>query len=479
MCDSKISVSCPSDFTKYCPANSLDSNEYPLRARQRQHASRTKTVSHVKSHIAWFSRKARGELYSCKANVCNLPFGEDRCDLEIWSSSSGDEERVGAKARRGMSSLPRKSVSREELDAMRGCVSRRRALFSPSPSSSPKHSSAIETPVRSFSNKGLETRVLQKIMPNEKVGRCNSLPLPHVQQISNAANHLRQQSFEYDHLEDYSTENPNVTLTSKKVVPDSVSVQFGPAGYESKAVCETDQSGTCNPEKEKSQLRVTATSHVYASTNDINKYSNYKKDKDQIFRNTLLPISHSIPGRLDSSSLSCKHLTEQCGICQCCLCGSSRNVMDPAISRTYHSDFQSQYSACNSWPRSQICSTVRVNARKHAANGVVPKTRNSIQSLHQKCSPFCSPHQSPRHGPYVARIKSSKFNLKENEITEASNLLLCKNLTELGSSHSVCSCHSYQSVSTTNSSWCDHPHVMNMKGVEGQQFKDRSDVSTS
>ena len=485
MCDSNISVSCPADFTNYCPASSLcDEGIRPCRRRQR----RPKPVSNVKSHIAWFSRKAKGETaYTNKPTISFqpriVPLGEDngyggsKSNLSNWSFSSSDEESADSRNKSWIRECSKKSVSREELDAMRGCVRQRRALFSPSPSSSPSRSSTVELPFKSRLRKTSTGHRVHKAKVNEKAFRCNSLPLPHVQQISNGSNHLRQRSLEYDHLENYSYDASKPLGTTRKVIPDSVSVQFGPAGYECKAICETDQSIAERVLSQSKAPFAATTSHISSSTTDVN-CSIKKHESDHSCQCCLLHLSHSIPGRLDSSSLDRKHSMERCAVCQCLLCGVSQHVKDPAVSRISQNSTHHQASTCNSWPRRQICSTLNT-ASPLVGESTIPK-KQSVHVLPQTCSPFHSPQQSPHHSPRMLRMRYSKLSasqLKQKEVGEvSSNLGMYKDITELGSTQSVCSCHSHQSVSTTTSSWCDRPHITSNKGVEGSLFKDRSDV---
>lgn len=105
--------------------------------------------------------------------------------------------------------VPNRYVSQEELDALKGCVTRRRAVFSPSPSSSP-----VSNVHRTYQLRSL--------------GHSNSLPVCRKRAIQDSeANHTRQGSFEYDHLTDF---DPCTTSTGN--ISDSVSVQFRLQGAE-------------------------------------------------------------------------------------------------------------------------------------------------------------------------------------------------------------------------------------------------------
>ena len=103
--------------------------------------------------------------------------------------------------------VPNRYVSQEELDALKGCVTRRRAIFSPSPLSSPLCSRSPHKP-----------RPCQQHAP----GYSNSLPVrgKHVM-VDNKLKHRRQGSFEYDHLADF---NPYTASTGN--ISESISVQF-------------------------------------------------------------------------------------------------------------------------------------------------------------------------------------------------------------------------------------------------------------
>ncbi len=173
MCDSRISETCPADFTSYCPANILCSADIGPQRRLR-HSSK------VKSRVAWFHRKAKGLSYPLRQGISSQPRikplgvmeaddmyeGEDRDGQLPWlkhrdrrlswpmgdfppewkwsndsssSSSSEDEDSLSGALKDGpwLHEQPLIYASPEEVLALRGCVSRGRALFSPTPPTNP------------------------------------------------------------------------------------------------------------------------------------------------------------------------------------------------------------------------------------------------------------------------------------------------------------------------------------------------------
>ena len=205
MCDSHISESCPMDFTNYCPVDSVCSE------------GGYKWSSHKslpKSNIAWFSRKTNGipshntdmildqtsskNVQACSEHNTQGPFG---CDsLNTCKKSDSDEE---CDLRSQSLEKASRYVSQEELDALKGCVMRSRAVFSPSPSSSPIHPH------------------VQQFKPHHSPILTNSLPArgKHRLRASKEVLHVRQSSLEYDHLDPM---DPCISVNTA----DSVSVQF-------------------------------------------------------------------------------------------------------------------------------------------------------------------------------------------------------------------------------------------------------------
>ena len=166
-----MSERCPADFTAYCQAGHLGLSSDSICRRR----------SKVNKRVAWFAKgRARHRVRSQTARV--RPLGEPA------SSTSSEDELPGPLYH---------YASAEELAALRGCVRRTRALFSPPPPPSPPPSS----PDQAENDEG------------HNVARDHA-------PSSQGTTHLRQDSFEYDHLED----------------PCSVSVEFISSGYEQQLV---------------------------------------------------------------------------------------------------------------------------------------------------------------------------------------------------------------------------------------------------
>ncbi len=115
----------------------------------------------------------------------------------------------------GMKTLPNRYVSQEELDALKGCVTKRRILFSPGPAAS---LSSITTSCRELGD-------------HQSAGHSYSVPLirKHIVTESDGS-HSRQGSLEYDHLSDFNPHQheSNPTHCSNTSTPGdtAVSIQF-------------------------------------------------------------------------------------------------------------------------------------------------------------------------------------------------------------------------------------------------------------
>ena len=148
MCDSHISESCPMDFTSYCPVDSFRSDGETQQSVEKS----------LQNGSTWFMRKAKGAPHSKRLIKESGELFRDRscsgaCDVAQCHRfpSSGvkcPEFDNGHHAKSNTRSLEKASpyVSQEELNALKGCVMRSRALFSPSPSSSPVHSFVHKQP---------------------------------------------------------------------------------------------------------------------------------------------------------------------------------------------------------------------------------------------------------------------------------------------------------------------------------------------
>ena len=163
MCE--FSESCCSDFTKYFPAGSF--------------CAENDALSKVKNKIAWFSKKPRPSS-AISHHPTERPVGDELCRRKSFEAGSSSH------------------VSQEELRALRGCVSKRRVMFS-----SDQNSLTIN------SKCGKEGRGRLPLS-------SHPLHLAHDRFLSSSDNHLCQNRIEYDRF----------SSLSQSSIPDSVSVQF-------------------------------------------------------------------------------------------------------------------------------------------------------------------------------------------------------------------------------------------------------------
>lgn len=371
------------DFTNYCPVDSLKSEvKEPVEKSQR-------------NHITWFSRKTKESSTQNK----HLSHGNsDWCrDLNIAASNhfpvnsrkcvepGRDEDYQGAKYNSRSLEKASSYVSQEELNALKGCVMRRRAVFSPSPSSSPVHSFVHKQPQPPNFTNSLPTRGRQSTKNND-------------------ASHIRQSSLEYDHLQDFDP------CVNTRKMTDSVSVQFRLQGY---------------PE---SNDVVTSCAH---------------QDSLDLRHNTL---THSIPDRLDSSrqvnGSQCLH--QSCHQYHSCSC-------DLHLTGRCHCS-----GTCNSWPRNQL-STENIQKEpvleSRSSNAFPTSNSNRIQL-----------HYSPFHSKYNSPV------LSKHQVYSCEGSLSGLKTYETGSNYSL------YSQTTTVSSLADRQHCSYSTGVDGNLFKDRTEV---
>ena len=311
-------------------------------------------------------------------------------------------------------------VSQEELLALKGCVTRRRALFSPK-----------------SSNKGSFT--LQQLPCSTSVsGGLSKASWENCQ-------HSQHQSSKCDHEELEPRLHPSAT---SKNVPDSVSVQFGCAGYE----CETvrSSSNSKQPQPRRRGLNVTA-----ISKSDCN--INMQKAGPQSY--SVTSRCFSIPGELNSSNLS----YHQGFIFPEKVYSLEQNLSQPQNGSIYR---QKHKKLCNSWPRQQLF-------QKKSVGGPVYSKREVMCS---QCSPkhvsrpvpLTSPTQSPQtfssvalEGPRIPQLPA----IKGREMVLKPYL---PSSCEIGSTFSISSHHSVSPA---------RPHISYNTGVDGQVFKDRTEVS--
>ena len=205
MCDSGLTVSCLTDFTSYCPANALgDANIGPRRCARIRHRlmrSQPKPKT-VRSKEA--VHKSQGRGLTSKVRIRAL--GEESEDSCVESSDDSDEEFSPSRSADGrLQSFPQlKSepishcLTDQELRALKGCVTRGRALFSPS----------------------TKVDVRDATFPPKRARKQSR----------------RRGSLEYDHLENFV--QGELSPEKKKLESYAVSIQFEPTGHESPVICD-------------------------------------------------------------------------------------------------------------------------------------------------------------------------------------------------------------------------------------------------
>lgn len=393
MCDSHISESCPMDFTNYCPVDSLVKE---ARAKPLPHKP------HPRNHITWFSRKAKGtatrnskQVITSKQSSSKVPeqrcSDSDRCETysnsphgDVYTDSaesSSDEEYNLASANSWSLEKPSLYVSQEELDALKGCVTRRRAVFSPSPSSSPVHSVVYQR--------------------RKSSGFYSSLPAESKRLVlAEEISHVRQSSLEYDHLKDF---NPHVSA-------DSVSVQFRLQGCE--------EGG---------------------GSQDIVRYDSANNEH------------YSIPERLGAD------VHRDVDICKCKTKNASLSQHQNVISSSCDIQLVQERERCPSnLPQNEHPCTVRAN-NEPLKEGRTGKTVDASPSSIGR-SNLIQHHHSPHH---------SQFN---SPLLSKHQLFGSMRTCYTGSNYSL------YSQTTTLSSATDRQHCSYSKGVDGNLFRDRTDV---
>lgn len=337
------------------PVDSLN-NEDTLRG-----SSNTREVKWFKKRTSTYRRKVLTSRQCSKSSEsCDKIIGtREQCHYLIDSSS--DDEDSGA-CKSNWCEKPSRYVSQEELDALKGCVMRRRAVFSPSPSSSPLHSCGNNLHLND-THAAIEAEKVDSFM------------------------HVRQGSLEYDHLKDF---NPSVSMKS---VPDSISVQF----------------------------------RVPMCDETENKFHEGFQPRNSTVNEN---CSTEAAERLGVSNCCCRS-----GGCQNC---DSHDVHD------------------NDFPHSQFsCRGCNCDLSKQS------KGADAV-SLFGKTQPHFSPFNSKYNSPLLSKHQLS---------TSEGNIGYLK-ANDTGSSYSL------YSQATTVSSLADRPHRSYSKGVDGNLFKDRTDVTS-
>ena len=267
-------------------------------------------------------------------------------------------------------------------------------------------------------------------------------------------------SFESDCLEQLDS-NLLSSVVSSKVVPNSVSVQFGSAGYECEAVCESFSN---HLQHKHSGLNISARSKSDQKLD--------QKNGDPCCRCLAdIPLSCSIPEELNSSSpelnYSCLKSQHSTG---------SRRLKDHSFEQGLfwsHNQSLSQVNETNSWPRQQLFQ------KKNLGTSIYS---NLCKYKHFQCSPRYSPHLTPQSSPDRSpQLKRTKNSVSHQGLLfptvrgkdKPNPFLLSSYKVHVGSTFSIASQHS---VSNPSSSLCDRPHISYSSGVDGQVFKDKTGV---
>lgn len=283
-------------------------------------------------------------------------------------------------------------VSHEELRALTGCVTRGRMLFSPK-------SYQDESP-----------SVLQVVSAS----------------TSDVSRDMRDCD---DHKE-----SPPLSRAPNSI-PDSVSVQFDSACYDSETVCESSL-------KER-QLNCTGL-NVAAVSKSISECNINTKSTDSNRQCFVGSLSSSIPGELNTCKPQFKHRGR--------LPGLEHGSPDPSVEFPLsHAKDKSLHS---SWPCHHFYHS---------------KEENSTSAL-CSCSAKHIPHlTTPHQVTQLLRPKQHSYNPMFQ-----GSMGVKPTLSSLASTLSVSSCHS---ASDPSLSVCDRPHISYSTGVDGQVFKDKTEVS--
>ena len=333
-----------------------------------------------------------------------------------FDSDSEEEEAEGSHPlTRGSWRLPNRYVSQEELKALEGCVTRRRALFSPSPASSPQTACVS-------SSKITHCQVSSPM-------HCHSQPLSRRGILGSSGGHSRQGSLEYDHLTDF---NPHVGMTDS-----SVSIQFRLQGDGITGGQATSNSFQVASNHSGMKCRST----VSSSIPEMHCHDQLcHGSRNQFFQGS---------GGLGRSNSSCvpfiypHHAVDSCSGPEIC-CDPAATAVPPT------------FDGCQP-TAARVLSGLSKPDPVPEAYHPSPSSLNAMQ------------HQSPYHTKFNSPLLSKHQYVHEED--GVMNVLSVGEHT--GSNFSL------YSQTTTVSSLNDRPHCSYSKGVDGSVFKDRTDVSAT
>lgn len=552
------------DFSQFCPAESLSSEMEKLSDSKLKPGK-------VRSKVAWFSRKSKANSIawpgeeSFDQSCDKRPSGKKRksrgknrnslpvemlLPAKLETSTSGEEEEE-QKAEGDVSSMVDRGTSpmdspilhlaslKKELDSLKGCVSQRRTVFSPSHSpdlcffDNPEpHASSlsVDKPFNVLSSSDNVVFPLEEYSvhvapfyhPNESratsheklvysSGSCQDLfnNLLHDMPHDHSPAMQRQGSFEYDHLEE--------VLVEEKLIDDSRSHQVrkeGPGGYfvavqfsaEENKNSIIDSTVASRKSSFASVPEEGVTTHL-AEPNTCKVPSHHTTLPSSVCQST--GLSYSIPGRLNSPSLntladasdassqklhlwkSLSGLTstigdskDSCHCPSCCSCGSSQRKLVASDS----CDFKTSPS---------------VSHTRHISEDLSHFIKHPVCPL-KRYANFSSYHNTPtrRHKHSISplvhnrveRVRSDgdrdkifipSVDTAHDDVETAHSCIYLTNSAftdpetqSLSSLQSHLSIHSTATVNSTHSSnCCERQHVPYNKGVDVAVFKQRMDVS--
>ena len=551
------------DFSHFCPAEQLhvgvEMNETPI-LRQKN--------SKVKNKVAWFSRRSKA----------SSTIGSDRDDYP--SPQKDKPSRKGKLGRKNRNSLPvdvvypspcdavtslqpvvtksETSTSGEdeedyrsnelnptscvtalqnELHSLKGCVSERRTVFSPStspdldsrdplqtyPPSLPKDepfeilsSDHIVLPMQEYSIQVSpfiypDTTETNKPHDQSPDVSCDpNIHSNHNESSSHDKSHdhklkiTRQGSLEYDHLEPEYEVPVDGVLDSRTTMDNGgyfVSIQFSEQKNSDKHVI---AENTLEP-----NIPVSVSENHFFDQPDsslLTDISPFPRSLQQPIKNN---FSSSIPGRLNSPNLStfsevqkpqwnsASHIPlsnkdeEVCHCPSCCSCGSSQrqlSIQDPGhrlnVSSSQHSRYYSEDLSNASWPRSPVCPLKRFtdNSTSKLTFPRVTRLKNTaspaVSKQFERVSSDGERKRDEEEKVFGSSVEVSHSNtVIEDELDISGcygNQFVCDPETQSLMSHT--SCQSSITYNSSHSYYSDHNYTSFNKGVDGTVFKQRMEV---
>ena len=392
MCESSDTRPADSNLKAYHSAECLIDGK-----REANHGNSLRANSHsmVKSRIVLFTQESdKKEHQSIPCPDCDYQsvkhLGRSAHNSFVeWRLDDTADEKMGCTGRMQSSSY----VSHEELSALTGCVTRGRALFSPKSSqeTSPSILQVVSASTSDFS------------MEFEKI----------------------RHHHHYGSLECNLKGNPLISSASNPI-PDSVSVQFDSAFYDSETIRESSLK--------QHQLSRTGLNVAAVSRSECNIDINSTDSNRQCLVDTL---SCSTPGELNTYNPQFDHRP-----------------------RFPHQSWElplSRKSLHSSWS----CRHLYHSKEENSTGAVCFCSVKHVPHL-------TTPHQDTELLPAKQQLYVPTFKGNMGVKSSFSSSL------DIASTLSVSSCHS---ASDPSLSLSGRPHISYSTGVDGQVFKDKTEVS--